>query len=399
MTKLKDKKILLGVTGSISVYKACELARSLIKAGATVRVVMTENATRFVSPMLFETLTGWKAYWRMFGDVEDNLAHINLSAWADIFLIAPASANFIAKAACGLADDLLTSTLIAFDKKVLVAPAMNNRMWANPITQSNALRLKELGFEFVGPGRGALACGDIGEGRFAEIEDIVFAVERAVAPASALAGKRVLISAGPTREFLDDVRFLSNPSTGKMGFALAREAALRGARVTLVSGALDSPQIPSVQTLEVTTAAQMAERVFETAREADVIIMSAAVSDFTADKIKGKFKKGDNRTWRIELKRTTDILAELGATGLSAVLAGFAVETEREVENAREKLVRKNLDLIFVNNPNVPGTTFSAETNAGYLIDRESTERVEMMSKDALSGLILDKIEAILAAR
>ncbi|HHS50250.1 MAG TPA: bifunctional phosphopantothenoylcysteine decarboxylase/phosphopantothenate--cysteine ligase CoaBC, partial [candidate division Zixibacteria bacterium] len=348
MGSIKNKKILLGVTGSIAIYKACELSRALIRAGADVRVVMSSNATRFASPMLFEALTANPVSWDMFDEADDKLAHINLSAWADIFLIAPASANFIGKAAGGIADDLISSTFIATDAKVLVAPAMNNRMWANPATQANVQTLKKRGVDFVGPGSGVLACGDVDEGRLSDIEDIVFAVESALADESPIAGKRILVTAGATREFIDDVRFLSNPSTGKMGWEIAREAAVRGGDVILVSGNPALPKIHGAGRVEFTTAEELAGEVFKRFDEAEVIVMTAAVADWRPEKFVGKVKKGDMTSWNIELAPTTDILAELGRAKGDKIAVGFAVETENEIENARDKLTAKNLDLIFV---------------------------------------------------
>ena len=397
MFGFSGKRILLGVTGSISVYKACEVARRFIKGGAEVRVVMTNNAARFVSPMLFEVLTNAPALSDMFPESGDRLAHVDISAWADLFLIAPATANFIGKAAAGIADDLLTSTLLAFDGPVLVAPAMNDRMWANTAVQENVSRLRERGFGFVGPGNGELACGDAGPGRLADIEEIIAAVEEAVADKTALSGKRVLISAGPTREYLDDVRFLSNPSTGRMGYAIAHEAYLRGADVTLVSGQTSLAAPFGVRLISVTTAAEMADELFAAAPDSDVIIMSAAVADWSAKRMPGKFKKAGRTEWNIELRRTKDILAELGERKKNQTLVGFAVETENEVENARKKISEKNLDMLFVNNPNDPNAAFGTETNSGYIVFPDSVEEVELVGKDELAGILLDRVERLLS--
>ncbi|MCD6501237.1 bifunctional phosphopantothenoylcysteine decarboxylase/phosphopantothenate--cysteine ligase CoaBC [bacterium] len=396
MFGFSGKRILLGVTGSISVYKACEVARRFIKGGAEVRVVMTNNAARFVSPMLFEVLTNAPALSDMFPESGDRLAHVDISAWADLFLIAPATANFIGKAAAGIADDLLTSTLLAFDGPVLVAPAMNDRMWANTAVQENVSRLRERGFGFVGPGNGELACGDAGPGRLADIEEIIAAVEEAVADKTALSGKRVLISAGPTREYLDDVRFLSNPSTGRMGYAIAHEAYLRGADVTLVSGQTSLAAPFGVRLISVTTAAEMADELFAAAPNSDVIIMSAAVADWSPKRMPGKVKKAGRTEWNIELRRTKDILAELGERKKNQTLVGFAVETENEIENARKKISEKNLDMLFVNNPNDFGAAFGTETNRGYIVFPDSAEEVELVGKDELAGILLDRVERLL---
>ncbi len=397
MFGFSGKRILLGVTGSISVYKACEVARRFIKGGAELRVVMTNNAARFVSPMLFEVLTNAPALSDMFPESGDRLAHVDISAWADLFLIAPATANFIGKAAAGIADDLLTSTLLAFDGPVLVAPAMNDRMWANTAVQENVSRLRERGFGFVGPGKGELACGDAGPGRLADIEDIVAAVEEAVADKTALSGKRVLISAGATREYLDDVRFLSNPSTGRMGYAIAHEAYLRGADVTLVSGQTSLAAPFGVRLISVTTAAEMADELFAAAPDSDVIIMSAAVADWSPKRMPGKVKKAGRTEWNIELRRTKDILAELGERKKNQTLVGFAVETENEIENARKKISEKNLDMLFVNNPNDFGAAFGTETNRGYIVFPDSVEEVELVGKDELAGILLDRVERLLS--
>jgi len=397
MFGFSGKRILLGVTGSISVYKACEVARRFIKGGAELRVVMTNNAARFVSPMLFEVLTNAPALSDMFPESGDRLAHVNISAWADLFLIAPATANFIGKAAAGIADDLLTSTLLAFDGPVLVAPAMNDRMWANTAVQENVSRLRERGFGFVGPGNGELACGDAGPGRLADIEEIIAAVEEAVADKTALSGKRVLISAGATREYLDDVRFLSNPSTGRMGYAIAHEAYLRGADVTLVSGQTSLAAPFGVRLISVTTAAEMADELFAAAPDSDVIIMSAAVADWSAKRMPGKVKKAGRTEWNIELRRTKDILAELGERKKNQTLVGFAVETENEIENARKKISEKNLDMLFVNNPNDFGAAFGTETNRGYIVFPDSVEEVELVGKDELAGILLDRVERLLS--
>ncbi|MCK5833035.1 bifunctional phosphopantothenoylcysteine decarboxylase/phosphopantothenate--cysteine ligase CoaBC [bacterium] len=397
MAKLNNKKILLGITGSIAAYKDYEIVRALIKEGAAIKVVMSKNATRFVSPLTLETLTGNPITVDLFEKGSDKLAHINLSAWADIFLIAPATANFIGKTASGIADDVITSTFLVFEGKTIIAPAMNNHMWGNPIVQNNALKLREIGVEYAGPGKGFLACGDSGEGRLADIGDILFAVEKAFVNKPASTGKKILITAGPTREFIDDVRFLSNPSTGKMGSALARAFALHGADVVLVSGATETPSIPGVEIIQVTSASDMAEAVFKKANEANIIIMTAAVADWKPEKEPGKIKKGNKKTWKLELTRTKDILSELGRQKGDKFIMGFAVETENEIQNAKTKLKNKNLDLIFVNNPLVEETTFAANTNAGFLISKDSQVTIERLDKEELSMFIVETIRKMTA--
>ena len=396
MAGYSGKRILLGVTGSISVYKSCEIAREFIKGGAEVRVVMTHNAARFVDPMLFEVLTSGPVSVEMFPETGSKLAHIELSSWADLFLIAPATANLIGKAAAGIADDLLTSTLIAFGGPVLLAPAMNERMWANIAVQDNISLLRERGFDFVGPESGELACGDIGNGRLIAIEKIVAASERAIVGKTPFSGKKLLITAGPTREYIDDVRFLSNPSTGKMGYAIAREAFVRGADVTLVSGPSSLVAPFGVNLISTVSAAEMAEVVLAKASDSDMIIMTAAVADWTTKRIPGKVQKAGRTEWNIEFHRTKDILAELGERKGNRILVGFAVETENEVENARKKLIDKNLDMIFVNNPGHPGAAFGSDTNRGYIVLPDSEVEIDTVKKEELAAILLDRLEKLI---
>ena len=395
---LYGRHILLGVTASVAAYKSCELARMLIKAGAVVRVVMTEHAAELVRPLLFETLTGNKVFMEMFPEMRDDpMEHIGLADWADLFLIAPATANFIGKAASGVADDLISTTFLTVDSPVIIAPAMNSRMWQDPSVQANIELLQERGVGIIGPGTGELACGTSGEGRLANLDTIFDAVVGILNKPGPLSGRKILISAGPTREFIDEVRFISNPSTGRMGFMLAGIASSWGAEVVLVHGPTHIEPPGFVRSIEVISAEEMATAVLNNAPDADIIIMAAAVSDWTLPRIDGKIKKKGRDFQKLELRPTKDILAELGKQKGTKILVGFAVETENMIENAREKMNRKNLDMIFVNNPREAGTTFGAATNAGYLITAHEERKIPLMEKGELARIILKKLENILS--
>ncbi len=393
MSKLTGKHVVLGVTASVAIYKACELVRILVKSGAKVRAIMTEHATELVRPTLFETLTGNAVYVEMFPDKRESpMSHINLSDWADLFVVAPATANFIGKAASGIADDLLSTSYLAMDVPVVIAPAMNNRMWNDASVQANIKALRKHGVRFVGPGVGELASGDSGEGRLAEIDEIYRTIEEILAIPGPLSGKKVVVTAGPTREYIDDVRFLSNPSTGKMGFALAEVASSMDAQVILIYGQTGLEPPDAVYSIPVTSAAEMSEAVKTHFEDADIIIMAAAVADWTVDKHEGKLKKSGREALAIELKPTEDILFSLGQNKGNKLLVGFAVETENEVENARKKLAAKNLDMIFVNNPKDKGTGFAAETNSGVLITAEEEENIPLVSKNELARVIINRV-------
>jgi len=393
MSKLTGKHVVLGVTASVAIYKACELVRILVKSGAKVRAIMTEHATELVRPTLFETLTGNAVYVEMFPDRRESpMRHINLSDWADLFVVAPATANFIGKAASGIADDLLSTSYLAMDVPVVIAPAMNNRMWNDASVQANIKALRKHGVRFVGPGVGELASGDSGEGRLAEIDEIYRTIEEILAIPGPLSGKKVVVTAGPTREYIDDVRFLSNPSTGKMGFALAEVASSMDAQVILIYGQTGLEPPDAVYSIPVTSAAEMSEAVKTHFEDADIIIMAAAVADWTVDKHEGKLKKSGREALAIELKPTEDILFSLGQNKGNKLLVGFAVETENEVENARKKLAAKNLDMIFVNNPKDKGTGFAAETNSGVLITAEEEENIPLVSKNELARVIINRV-------
>ena len=390
---LKDKHIVLGVTGSIAAYKIASLASMLVKKQADVTVIMTKNATNFINPITFESLTGNKCLVDTFDrNFEFQVEHVSLAKQTDVFLVAPASANVIAKAAHGIADDMLTTTLLACQCPKIFAPAMNTRMYQNPIVQDNISTLKSYGMEVVTPASGYLACGDTGEGKMPEPEVLYESVLRALTPKD-LAGKKVLVTAGPTQEKLDPVRYISNHSTGKMGYAIAQAAVRRGADVTLVSGKVALTPPMGVQVVSVVSAADMAQAVKATASEQDIIIKAAAVADYrprvTADE---KLKKKDEEL-SVELERTEDILAWLGAHRREGqVLCGFSMETENLVENSRAKLVKKNLDMVAANSLKEEGAGFGTDTNVVTLLSKEDCVQLPMMSKEEVADRLLSYI-------
>ncbi len=392
------KRVLLGVSGSIAAYKAADILRRLMERGAEVRVVMTRNAARFVSPMTFAALSGRPVLADEFSDSGwGAMGHVSVTEGIDVVLVAPATANSIAKAATGIADDALSTALAAAACPVIMAPAMNDRMYGNPIARRNREILAQAGFRFVEPDEGLLACGVQGQGRLASTERILDAVAAVLSSSGTLAGRHILVTAGPTREPIDAVRFISNPSTGKMGFALARVARQRGARVTLVAGptSLDAPQ--GTDLVSVTTAAEMRTAVLSRAASSDAVIMAAAVSDFRpSHAVDHKIRKEEAGT-SIELERTADILLEAGARKGTTLLVGFSAETGDIVDRAREKLRRKNLDLIVANEIGQPGKGFGADTNSAILIDRDgSMLELPLMNKSDLAGRILDVVQQLL---
>ena len=395
-TGLQGKTILLGVTGSIACYKAAELARLLVKSGAQVRVLMSSNAREFISPLVFETLTASKCYCDTFDrNFAFDVSHVSLAKSADLFIVAPATANFIAKAAAGIADDMITTTFLAATCQKMIAPAMNTAMWDNVATQENIATCKRRGIQFVEPVTGRLACADVGKGKMASPDVILdFAVDCA-AFGKDLAGRRFLVTAGPTREPLDPVRFITNGSSGKMGFALARAAAARGAEVTLVTGpvGMDDPASPLVHTVRVVTAEQMAEAVIKHFDTADVVVMAAAVADFRpASYSEHKIKKCSG-SLHLDLERTQDILLYLGQhKRADQILCGFSMETENLTGNARQKLIDKNLDLIVANDITQAGAGFACDTNKVTLITRESVKELPLASKEQVALSILDEI-------
>ena len=390
---LKGKHIVLGVTGSIAAYKIASLASMLVKKQADVTVIMTKNATNFINPITFESLTGNRCLVDTFDrNFEFQVEHVSLAKQTDVFLVAPASANVIAKAAHGIADDMLTTTLLACRCPKIFAPAMNTRMYENPIVQDNISTLKDYGMEVVTPASGYLACGDTGEGKMPEPEVLYEAVLRALTPKD-LAGRKVLVTAGPTQEKLDPVRYISNHSTGKMGYAVAAAAVRRGADVTLVSGKVELTPPMGVQVVPVVSAADMAQAVKDAASEQDIIIKAAAVADYrprvTADE---KLKKKDEEL-SVELERTEDILAWLGAHRRAGqILCGFSMETEHLLENSRVKLEKKKIDMIVANNLKQEGAGFGTDTNVVTLITKEKTEEFPMLSKEEVAERLLDRL-------
>ena len=391
---LQGKSVLLGVTGGIAVYKAVDVLRLLVKAGARVHVIMTRNAQEFVTPLTFQTLSGNPVHLELFDLVQEQaIGHISLADKADLVLIAPATANFIGKVANGIADDLLSTTIMATKAKILFAPAMNTNMWENPIYQSNQSRLEELGYNFIEPASGELACGWEGQGKLPDPQIIFNSVHNLLGRTD-FAGKSILITAGPTREELDPIRFLSNYSSGKMGYAIARAAQCRGAKVTLVSGPVNLPNLQGVDTVRVTTAAEMYQAVMERFNQADIIIKAAAVADFRPLKrALQKTKKSDSQKMVIELQRNPDILAELGNNKGTRILVGFAAETEHLVKHAQEKLVKKNLDILVANDVTQDGAGFDVESNIVHFLTRDGeVEDMPIMSKEEVAEALLDRL-------
>ena len=391
---LKGKTIVLGITGGIACYKAAYLASALVKQHADVQVILTENATKFVSPITFEQLTGNKALTDTFDrNFVHSVEHIAVADRADFVLIAPATANIIAKLAHGLADDMLTTTVLACTCPKAVAPSMNTNMYENPVTQDNLAILRKYGWEIVEPGCGHLACGTEGKGRLPDTDTLLEVCLHAAAHEKDLTGKRILVTAGPTQESLDPVRYLTNHSSGKMGYAIARAAARRGADVTLVSGPTSLTQPPYVDFVNVVTAKDMYDAVTARAESADIIIKAAAVADYRPKTVSdNKIKKKDTDL-SIPLERTLDILGTLGKSKRDGqFLCGFSMETENMLENSRDKLERKNLDMIAANNVKVDGAGFGVDTNVLTLITADGATERPLMSKDAAADALLDAI-------
>lgn len=390
---LQGRNVLLGVTGGIAAYKAVELLRLLVKDGASVWTVMTRAATQFVGPLSFQALSGKPVRTDMFSvSQERQIEHIALADLAHVVVVAPATANLIAKMAHGMADDMLSTTLLAVRCPVVVCPAMNVNMYSHPATQGNIRVLRERGVWIVEPEEGELACGWEGKGRLADPEAILETVKCALSPQD-LAGERVLVTAGPTWEPLDPVRFLSNRSSGKMGFAIARVAGRRGAAVTLVSGptALRPPR--GVRFVSVESAAQMRDAVMANMEEATVVVKAAAVADYCAQEVQGEKIKKSQETWSLTLGRTPDILAEVGTRKGERILVGFAAETRELIAQARDKLERKNLDWIVANDVTKPGSGFGTDTNQVTLLGRDGTvEELPQMSKEEVAWAILDRV-------
>jgi phosphopantothenoylcysteine decarboxylase/phosphopantothenate--cysteine ligase len=395
-----DKRILLGVTGGIAAYKAAEVARRLICAGARVKVVMTASAQEFVGPLTFQALTGQKVATAMFGPESDPLEHVALGQEVDAIVIAPATANVIGKLAAGLGDDLLTTVMLAATKPVLLCPAMNVEMWANPVVQENLARLKGRGFMIMEPASGALACGAVGLGRLPEPDLIVEACGRLLCTPD-LAGRQVLVTAGPTHEDFDPVRFLTNRSSGKQGYALAKVAWRRGAKVTLVSGPANLAAPYGVKCLQVRSALDMLNAVNEHFPQADVLLMAAAVGDYrpTQAEIR-KIKRGVAEELQFHLTQNPDILKHVASLKTHQIMVGFAAETHDLEAEARRKMREKHLDLIVANDVNRPDSGFQVDTNEVTLIPAEGEPLVlPLMSKEAVADRILDRVVALLQTR
>lgn len=395
---LKGKTILLGVTGGIAAYKSAYLASALVKLHANVEVVMTEHATRFIAPLTFEQLTGRRCMVDTFDrNFSHQVEHIALADRTDLVIIAPATANVCAKLAHGLADDMLTTTVLACTCPKLVAPAMNTHMFENQVTQDNLDILRRYGWEVIAPGSGHLACGAVGPGRMPEPQELVEHILRAIALPHDLAGKRVLVTAGPTQESLDPVRYLTNHSTGKMGYAIAKMAMLRGAQVTLISGPTALPKPPFVEVVDIVSAQDMFEAVTARQEQSDLIFKAAAVADYTPDTYcDDKIKKKDG-DMSIPLKRTQDILQHLGDHRRAGqVICGFSMETRDMLENSRAKLAKKHVDMICANNLKVAGAGFGTDTNVITLITQDDITELPLMSKEEAASRIIDRALSLL---
>ncbi len=391
---LKGKHIVLGVTGGIACYKACELASLLVKQHADVQVIMTENATKFVTPITFEQLTGNKALTDTFDrNFVHSVEHIAVADRADMVIIAPATANIIAKLAHGIADDMLTTTVLACRCPKAIAPSMNTGMLENPVTQDNIETLRHYGWEIIEPDSGRLACGAVGKGKLPTPERLLESVLHTAAHEKDMTGMKVLVTAGPTREALDPVRYLTNHSSGKMGYAIAKAASRRGADVTLVSGKTDLTKPAYVNVVDITTAQDMYDAVMAEAGSADVIIKAAAVADYRpATVADNKIKKKDG-DMSIALERTTDILKTLGDNKKPGqFLCGFSMETENMIENSKAKLTKKNLDMVAANNVKVDGAGFGVDTNILTLITKDDEKELPIMTKDEAADALLDAI-------
>ena len=396
---LKGKHVVLGITGSIAAYKTAGLASMLVKKGCHVHVLMTENATNFINPITFETLTGNKCLVDTFDrNFEFSVEHVALAKQADVVMIAPASANSIAKLAHGLADDMLTTTVLACRCRKIIAPAMNTNMYENPIVQDNIKICEKYGMKVIKPAVGYLACGDTGAGKMPEPAELFDYIEQEIGTQKDLEGKKILVTAGPTREAIDPVRYITNHSTGKMGYAVAKAAALRGADVTLVTGKTDTPKPRFVKLIEIQSAADMFEAVTAAAAEQDIIIKAAAVADYRPKSVGTEKTKKTEGDMAIELERTDDILKWLGAHRREGqFLCGFSMETQNMLENSRVKLDKKNIDMIVANNLKVEGAGFGTDTNVVTIITRERNLELEKMTKEEVSDRLLDEILAVSA--
>lgn len=391
---LKGKNVILGVTGSIAAYKIAGLASMLVKKGCRVDVMMSQNATNFINPITFETLTGNKCLVDTFDrNFQFQVEHVSLAKQADVVMIAPASANVIAKLAHGLADDMLTTTILACKCRKIIAPAMNTNMYENPIVQNNLKICQSYGMEVIKPAVGYLACGDTGAGKMPEPEELFDYIEREIAWEKDLKGKKILVTAGPTREAIDPVRFITNYSTGKMGYAITRVASLRGAEVTLVTGKTDIPKPRFVNIIETESARDMFDAVAAEAEHQDAIIKAAAVADYRPKNVGAEKTKKTDGDMAIELERTDDILKWLGEHRRDGqFLCGFSMETQNMLENSRAKLEKKNIDMIVANNLKVDGAGFGTDTNVVTIITGEKEISLEKMTKEEVADRLLSEI-------
>lgn len=391
---LNNKKILLGLSGGIAAYKAVELLRLFQKEKAEVKVVMTANATRFVTPLTFRAISGFPVITDIFSaETDSGIDHIGLTDWADIFVIAPATANIISKIACGIGDDSLSTMALAFDREFLLAPAMNTKMYKNSIVQENIKKLKSLGYHFIGPESGALACRDEGAGRMSEPEQIL---KKTISLFSGrdLEGKKIVITAGPTIEDMDPVRFISNRSSGKMGYAIAWEAIHRGAEVTLISGptSLDKPS--DCNFINIRSSDEMHNAVMKASEGADVLIMAAAVADYRPAKKAAQKIKKKSGSFTLELTKNVDILTEMSKKGTCKLVVGFAAETENIFENAMKKVKEKKLDLIIANDVSQEGAGFDVDTNRVQILDKSGViEKTDKCTKAEIAKIILNRIK------
>ena len=398
---LKGKTVLLGVTGSIAAYKIAYLASALKKLHAQVHVLMTQNATNFINPITFETLTGNKCLVDTFDrNFQFSVEHVSIAKQADVVMIAPASANVIGKLAHGIADDMLTTTIMACKCKKIISPAMNTNMYENPIVQDNLAILQHYGYEVIEPASGYLACGDTGAGKMPEPEMLLEYILREIAKEKDLTGQKVLVTAGPTQEAIDPVRYITNHSSGKMGYALAKAAMLRGAQVTLVSGPCAIEPPPFVKLVPIVTAKEMFDAVTSVSFEQDIIIKAAAVADYRPAKVFDDKVKKQEGQMSIELEKTDDILQYLGDNRVPGqFLCGFSMETQNMLGNSRAKLGKKHLDMVAANNLKVAGAGFQGDTNVLTLITQDEDVSLQLMSKEDAANIILDKILSIMKER
>ena len=398
---LKGKTVLLGVTGSIAAYKIAYLASALKKLHAEVHVLMTKNATNFITPITFESLTGTKCLVDTLDrNFQFQVEHVSIAKKADVVMIAPASANVIGKLAHGIADDMLTTTIMACKCKKFISPAMNTNMFENPILQDNLKTLEHYGYEVIQPASGYLACGDTGAGKMPEPETLLSYILREIAKEKDLEGKKVLVTAGPTQESIDPVRYITNHSSGKMGYALAKAAMLRGADVTLVSGPCSITPPPFVKVVPVVTAKDMFDAVTSVSAEQDIIIKAAAVADYRPKQVFDEKVKKQDKEMSIELEKTDDILKYLGEHRTpQQFLCGFSMETQNMIGNSRAKLGKKHLDMVAANNLKVAGAGFQGDTNVLTLITQDEDVSLQLMSKEDAANVILDKILSVMKER